>query len=396
MAVHARHAFLPAMLLSIAAPPAGADDAKTALRLEARLRHEQVEDAGFAHRAVADTLRLRVGLDLHWDDRWQALVEAEGVAAADSRHDSGANGGGSFPAVIDPTGIELNQAWLSWSHARFGWILGRQRLQLDNQRWIGNSGWRQNEQTFDAATLSWTPPATAASLRLVRVERVHRVAGDRARDRLARERDLDTWLFNAAFGHAAGRWVAYAYRHRDQDVPAASTLTTGLRGSGRHARDWGAWGWTLEAARQRDAPGNPSRFAHSYWLVEPSLATGAVAWRLGWEHLGGDGIRAVQAPLGTLHAFNGWADRFNATPATGLDDRYLAVGGEPDGHAWSLAWHDYRPDHGGGRLGREWNASWGFPVHGRTRGLLKFADFEGRGGIGDVRKLWLQLEWSSP
>jgi hypothetical protein len=28
--------------------------------------------------------------------------------------------------------------------------LGRQRINLDDQRFVGSVGWRQNEQTFDA------------------------------------------------------------------------------------------------------------------------------------------------------------------------------------------------------------------------------------------------------
>jgi hypothetical protein len=389
---------MSALLLCGAAVPAVAGETSALEfepRLDMRLRHEVVEDEGFVRRAVADTLRLRAGLGMKWNGRWQALVEAEGVAAASDRHNSGANGRSGFPVVADPAGVELNQAWLSWSDGEFSSVLGRQRLQLDNQRWIGNSGWRQNEQTFDAASLSWKA-AGGAHLRAVWLDRVHRVAGDRALDPLARERDLDSWLLNAAFPHAGGQWVAYGYRHRDKDLPSASTLTVGLRSSGKRARERVGWGWTIEAAEQRDAAGNPLRFSHRYWLVEPSVTAGGITWRLGWEHLGGDGVRAVQAPLGTLHAFNGWADRFNATPATGLDDRYLAAGGAVGGQAWSMAWHDYRADHGGGQLGREWNASWGFPVHGRMKGLLKFADFQGRGGMRDARKAWLQLEWSSP
>jgi hypothetical protein len=30
---------------------------------------------------------------------------------------------------------------------------GRQRIKLDDDRWVGNVGWRQNEQTYDAARL---------------------------------------------------------------------------------------------------------------------------------------------------------------------------------------------------------------------------------------------------
>ncbi|MGL1204265.1 alginate export family protein, partial [Vibrio parahaemolyticus] len=31
--------------------------------------------------------------------------------------------------------------------------VGRQRITLDDQRWVGNAGWRQNEQRFDAARI---------------------------------------------------------------------------------------------------------------------------------------------------------------------------------------------------------------------------------------------------
>jgi hypothetical protein len=399
MPVPRRAARVSALLLCGAALPAGAGESaglRVEPHLDMRLRHEQVEDEAFVRHAAADTLRLRLGLGMQWGDHWRALVEAEGVAAGSGRHDNGANGRNAYPVVADPDGAELNQAWLSWSDAGFTGVLGRQRLQLDNQRWIGNSGWRQNEQTFDAAALSWNAPG-GAILRVLWLDRVHRVAGDNARNPLARERDLDTWLLNAAFPQDAGQWVAYGYRHRDIDLPTASTLTAGLRSTGRRARDWGGWGWTLEAAAQRDSAGNPSRFVHRYWLIEPSLTAGGITWRLGWEHLGGDGSNAMQAPLGTLHAFNGWADRFNTTPATGLEDRYLAAGGElGGGRAWSLVWHDYRADHGGQSLGREWNASLEFPLHARLKGLVKYADFQGRGGMHDVRKAWLQLEWSSP
>lgn len=70
--------------------------------------------------------------------------------AAAGAFDSGAGARRDRPAVIDPAGVELNQLWLAWKGERGGATLGRQRLQLDNQRWVGNSGWRQNEQTFDA------------------------------------------------------------------------------------------------------------------------------------------------------------------------------------------------------------------------------------------------------
>ena len=141
--------------------------------------------------------------------------------------------------------------------------------------------------------------------------------------------------------------------------------------------------------------GNPLHFAHDYWRLEPALTRAGVTWRAGWEHLGGDGQHALQAPLGTLHAFNGWADKFNATPAGGLDDRYLGAGGKLRGGRvdWQLAWHDYRADTGGA-YGREWNASLAFPVRGPVKALVKLADYRADCFARDTRKAWLQLEWA--
>ena len=119
----------------------------------------------------------------------------------------------------------------------------------------------------------------------------------------------------------------------------------------------------------------------------------------GWEHLGGDGRHALQAPLGTLHAFNGWADMFVVTPAGGLDDRFASVSSrfpqKLGAHTptWVLAYHDYRADTGG-RYGREVDASVSVPVSPSTSVLLKLADYQSRGFRSDTWKMWLQLEWS--
>ena len=368
-----------------------------------RLRHEQIDDDGFVHTARADTLRLRAGLRFAFGDGWSALLEGEGVAAFGDHYNSGANGNTQYPAVIDPEGAELNQAWLGWRNDTVALTMGRQRILLDNQRWVGNVGWRQNEQTFDALAFEWKPTA-ALALTYDWLDRVHRVSGDRARDGLARERDLDTHLFNVGYKSGAQNLGGYAYLHRDRDVPGASTATYGLRWTGDHIRDGNGWGWTLEAARQRDHGNNPLHFAHDYWLAEPAFTVRNTTFKVGWEHLGGNGKHALQTPLATLHAFDGWADKFAATPAGGLEDRYLSAGGKfgrvKDGKfAWTVAYHDFRADTaaaGSAGYGREWDASLGFPLAKRMQALVKLADYRSDGYARDTRKLWVQLEWASP
>ena len=133
--------------------------------------------------------------------------------------------------------------------------------------------------------------------------------------------------------------------------------------------------------------------------MEPSIAAGGITVRAGWEHLGGNGVHALQSPLATLHAFNGWADKFLVTPPAGLEDRYASlagsVGRERAGarSAWQVAWHDYRADRGGAGYGREWNASLSLPLAKGLGALLKVADYRAGGFARDTRKLWLQVEY---
>lgn len=362
-----------------------------------RLRHEQVDDPVFAADADATTLRLRTGLRFSTHRGWNGLLETEGIAASGT-YNNGANGRSTRPQVIDPPGIELNQLWLGWKGTRANIALGRQRLLFDNQRWVGNSGWRQNEQTFDALAVEFAP-REAFSLRYAFLDRVHRVNGDEARDLLARKRALSTHLLNAAWKHGRQQLAGYAYLHRDRDVAIASTATIGVRWNGSHPLSSGNLAWTLEAARQRDQANNPLEFSHAYWLAEPAITWHGITTRAGWEHLGGNGVHALQTPLATLHAFNGWADKFLVTPASGLDDRYIGLGGnvgrERAGSrpAWQVAWHDYRADRGGLRYGSEWNASLTVPLAKGLGATFKLADYRASAFARDTRKLWLQVEY---
>ena len=364
-----------------------------------RYRHETVDDDAFARRADADTLRLRLGWSRAFASGLSFGLEGEGVAELNDDFNSGANHQTAYPVVADARALEINQAWVGWRGKVGGAMLGRQRILLDNQRFVGNVGWRQNEQTFDALALD-AKLSDKVMLRYYYLDRVHRISGDEAIDPLARERDLQGHLLNAAWTLPVGTLVGYAYLVEDRDVTTASTQTLGLRWTGTRTAGANAWGWTLEGATQGDHADNPRDVDVDYWLAEGALTRSGITGKLGWEHLGGDGSSAFQTPLATLHAFNGWADKFTTTPGNGLEDRYASVGGKfgtgklQDKLVWTVAWHDYAADRGGASYGTELDASLGFPLPGGLSGLVKVADYRSGGFARDTRKAWLQVEWN--
>lgn len=331
---------------AVLAQSADAQDAPLQLEWNARLRHEQVDDAAYAPHAYADSLRLRLGLRANIGYGWSYFIEGVGVASADDHYNSGANGQTRYPSITDPTGSQLNQAWLAWQGDAFGIKAGRQEVTLDNQRWVGNVAWRQLEQTFDAVAMQWKP-AAHWTLRYDWLDRVNRVAGEDAINPLARHRDLNTHLLNAAWAGNGQQVTGYAYLHKDKQVATASSATYGLRWTGKPGAQ-GGFGWSVEGARQFDYANNPQRFAHNYWLLEPSWTQWGMTGKLGAEYLGGDGRTALQTPLATLHAFNGWDDQFMVTPAGGLKDYYASLNGSMGRSAlgsrlgWTLAYHQFR------------------------------------------------------
>ena len=380
-----------ALALAAALPATAVAAGQGGWNAQLRYRHEYVSDDAFAAAARADTLRMRLGYAWAWAGGFEAGADLEAIAA-DGRFNSTANGRGQYPVVADPAAVELNQAWLRWRGPRGAATVGRQRILLDNQRFVGNVGWRQNEQTYDAVAAEFAP-LEGVTLRYAWLDRVHRVFSDEARDPLARERDLDAHLANAGWKGAAGALVAYGYWLEDQDLATASTRTLGLRYTGQRALGATSLGWALEYAKQGDHANNPLRVDADYLLVEPSLSLNGLNWKLGFERLGGDGSHAFQTPLATLHAFNGWADKFLTTPAGGLDDTYLGWNRKFGKFNAAAAWHDFRADAGSVRYGSEWDASLGYTFDPHWSGLLKLADYRADAFARDTRKLWLSVEY---
>lgn len=360
---------------------------------ELRVRHEAVDEQGFSRDAGATTLRARFGWRQHLASRWTILAEGEYIAhLLDENFNSTTNGKTRFPVVADPDATELNQAFVGYADDVFNAKLGRQRVQFDNLRFIANVGWRQNEQTFDAFDASWRLGEHGTTLRYAYLDRVHRVLGDRNPQG---EWDLDGHAIHIGVALPLGTVAGYAYLIDNRNVVAGSTATYGLRWSGTIDGPAFAskFAWLVEAAQQRDYARNPERFSVAYWRIEPTLTWGAISTLIGYERLGSNGSVGLQTPLATLHAFNGWADRFTTTPTRGLEDAWLGLEGRHGVWRWQAVWHNYSAAAGGEAYGNEIDLMLGRDLGHGMAVMLKYADYDSSGFSTDVRKAWLNFEF---
>jgi hypothetical protein len=117
---------------------------------------------------------------------------------------------------------------------------------------------------------------------------------------------------------------------------------------------------------------------------------------LGYEQLGSDNNVGFKTPLATLHAFNGWADLFLATPAAGLQETYVrATANLPEAIALTASYSRFETDVGGTKLGQEFDAQLSRKFGKSITGLLKFANFRRDSlSVPNVQKLWAQVDYT--
>lgn len=385
----------PILLLAACGAAQAADSTpKSGPVIDLRYRHETVDDSAFSKDAQADTLRLRLGYLWAFASGWQAYAEGEHVQPLFGEHyNSTANGETTYPTVADPKATEINQAFVKYSNASTDATLGRHRLLLDNQRFFGNSGWRQNEQTFDGFSVRQKFKESGTLIHYSWLGRVLRVNGHDNPNPLLREWDLNGHLVNLARPLPVGNLTGYAYLVENKDRQELSTRTFGLRWIADIEREGVQPGWSIEYAHQSDFADNPFSVSEPYRLLEARLRWQGITFKLGQELLGGNGQTSFSAPYSSLHAFNGWADRFGNTPANGLDDRFLGAEGKLGKASWALRWHDFQADRGGSDYGHELDASMSYPLWKGVTGMLKFADYRSDGFASDTRKLWFSLDY---
>lgn len=364
--------------------------------LKLNYRFEFVDQDGFDEDAKASTLLTRLNYRTGVWQGFSAFLELDDVSEIGPDDYNGGAGTTPdrtrFPVVADPADTRVNQAYLDYRPTG-DWLIrgGRQRIKLDNDRFVGNVGWRQNEQTYDAASLQYKNEQWAFHYSYV--FHVNRIFGD---DVPAGNHDHNTQLANVSYVfRPRQKLTAYWYEIDNNDVLTDSTSTYGIRYTGNVDINGHALGLTGEYAHQTDSDDNPADFSANYWHGDVAYAFHPAAkLSVGYEVLSGSSRagRAFRTPLATLHAFNGWADRFLATPDAGLKDFFLGLSGRYDRFNWNIVWHQFDAEVGSGDFGSELDAALNVRLHDKVKLLLKAAFFDSDSpNLPDTDKFWAMV-----
>jgi hypothetical protein len=380
---------------------------ETKFLADARLRFESVDQEPLAEEASAMTLRARLGFETGKAWATSLLVEGDAIWPLVTDYNSTTNGKTLYPVVADPEGYEFNRLQLTNTSIIDTTItLGRQRIVLDDHRFVGNVGWRQNEQTYDGLRVvnKHIPNVT---IDVSYVNQVNRIFGP---DGLPGANDGrftgDTFLANVAWQLPLGKLTGFGYLVEFEQAPVPmrdTTQTFGLRFQGEKPLAKIKLGYIASWARQADRGANPLDFSNQFYLAELTATFRQYSAGAGYEVLEGDGVKGFSTPLATLHKFQGWADKFLTTPVNGLEDKYINLGylkkgfGPLETFSVALSWHDYDSE----RLSINYGEELNLQLQGKFRrftGTLKYADYNAAAStplaVRDTSKFWAQLDFT--
>jgi hypothetical protein len=387
-----------------------------------RLRYEHVDQDGLTD-ANGLTLRSLIGWQTapfhdvslaaqlinitQLQDHFNDGVPYSGPIYAYSSHP----GKASYAKIVDPDYTGVNQLYLESSALSDTRIrLGRQQVNLDNVRFIGDIGFRQVMQVYDGVS-ALNKSIANTEIYLAHFESVRQI-NTRLRTDGALEIANVKYKFTPAESISAYGYfssfdnLGFGKSWLGNDNADQSNRILGLRLDGAHKLNDG-WKllYTAEYARQQDYSGGDSRIDAHYYKLGGGAALGNFSLRADQELLSSNhGQYAFQTPFGTNHLFQGWVDRFLVTPKEGIRDTFITATYKIGDFAFFADYHWLDSDRnfnrsGGGsgdQYGREWNlaASYSYSKNLLTKveyGQYSERDQYAAGRIKDTDKLWLTL-----
>lgn len=350
------------------------------------LRYESVEQDNAAKDADALTLRTRLNYTTGTVNGFSAAVEVENSIAIVDDYKDAIGHGNEYSVIADPDHTELDQAYIQYKSDKLTGKFGRQVITMDNHRFVGHVGWRQDRQTFDALTLGYQL-SEATKVSYAYLSKRNRIFSD--------EKDVDAkdHLLNISHKLPAGKLTGYAYLLEEDKAGGTAIDTFGVRYAGSAKLSGNKVTYSAEFAQQDNDTADKSA---NYIALEAGTAISGIKLKAGYELLGSDnGQYGFATPLATLHKFNGWADQFLGTPAQGLQDIYVSVGGKLAGGSWTVVAHDYSADDSSSTvddLGSEIDAVYAKALNKTFKVGVKYAAYSAGDIKVDADKVWVWVQ----
>jgi hypothetical protein len=354
-----------------------------------RLRYENVEQDNAAQDASALTLRTRLGYTTGSFKGFSAVVEMEDnrIVLGQGDYTVGPVGynSGIYSVIADPEFTELEQGFIQYKGDGFSAKIGRQVITMDNHRFVGHVGWRQDRQTFDGVSVQFSP-VKDLTVKYAYINQRNRIFAEVA------DLDAKDHLFNASYLTSIGTLTGYGYLLEVDNDTDNALDTYGIRFTGSSQAGDTKILYSAEYASQSSETASLD-FDADYIMLEAGAIFSGVTVKAGYEVLGSDnGAYGFATPLATLHKFNGWADQFLGTPAQGLVDTSVTLTGKVAGGGWTVVYHDFEADKASDtidELGSEIDMSYARKYGKHYSAGVKYAAYSGASDRKDADKLWL-------
>ncbi len=328
-------------------------------------------------------------------------------------------GKGAYAKVIDPDETNINQAYIDWTGIKNTRVrLGRQQTNLDNVRIIGDIGFRQVMQVFDGASImsKYIPDTDIFVAHFESVNQIntrHRTDGAleiiNAKYYITPTESVTGYAYLSSFddlGFGNGWFGAGTLNNNGKPNATAnqSNKVFGARLDGIHPFNPNLRAvYTAEYAKQSDYSGGDSRIDAHYYKIGGGVGIDFLTIRLDQELLSSNnGLYAFQTPFGTNHLFQGWVDKFLATPRHGIRDTFATATYRWDDLLFFADYHVYHSDEDftistggtGDKYGTEWNVAVTYNYSKNIMGKVEYGDFSeddqySPGRIRDTSKFWL-------
>lgn len=367
--------------------------------LNFRARDENVSQHNNLRDANALTLRTLLALQSKSYHDFDAYLQFNNVSTANNyNYNSTLNGNTAYAIIPDPYHTSVNQAYIGYAGLPENYFkVGRQIINLDNQRFVGAVMFRQNIQNFNAASVTnqYFPNTTFFAAYTDWIDTVT--------TRVTVANDV---LLNLKYHTDFLDIIPYAYllehfnRFNQPLLPQESTDTVGLRLNGQKKYNDITYTYTGEYAYQQSATNNPLIFDAYYYHLGLGGTWSVLSLNIDQEVLSGKAQTAsnlaFRTPLATKHIFQGWADMFLTTPATGINDVFgtatVLLPAPVSGAKFIATYHNFDSQSTGTHFGREWDLALSKDFDKRYVLMIEYANFTSRDMpllYPTTQKVWL-------